>query len=46
MNERGRSEYFLERLVAVPSVSGDETAIVPVCRALMEEVGLITRLRP
>ncbi|HEV8597692.1 MAG TPA: M20/M25/M40 family metallo-hydrolase, partial [Candidatus Dormibacteraeota bacterium] len=45
MNDRQRSEYFLERLVAVPSVSGDEAAIVAVCRDLMAEVGLATRLR-
>jgi len=45
MNDRQRSEYFLERLVAVPSVSGDEGAIVEVCRNLMTEVGLTTRLR-
>jgi len=45
MNDRQRSEYFLERLVAVPSVSGDEGAIVEVCRDLMTEVGLTTRLR-
>jgi acetylornithine deacetylase/succinyl-diaminopimelate desuccinylase-like protein len=45
MNDRQRCEYFLERLVAVPSVSGDEAAIVTVCRDLMAEVGLATRLR-
>src|SRR5205823_7333503 len=46
MNDRQRSESFLERLVAVPSVSGDEAAIVTVCRDLMAEVGLATRFRP
>ena len=46
MNDRRRSESFLERLVAVPSVSGDEAAIVTVCRDLMAEVGLATRFRP
>lgn len=46
MNDRQRSESFLERLVAVPSVSGDEAAIVTVCRDLMVEVGLATRFRP
>jgi succinyl-diaminopimelate desuccinylase len=45
MDKRERSEYFLERLVAVPSVSGDEAAVVKVCRDLMAEVGLTTRLR-
>src|SRR5215472_13872905 len=46
MNDRERSEYFLERLVAVPSVSGDESAVVEVCEKLMAEVGLSTRRRP
>src|SRR5262245_55499068 len=46
MNEKERSEYFLERLVAVPSVAGDESAVVKVCAELMAEVGLATRLRP
>jgi succinyl-diaminopimelate desuccinylase len=46
MNDRERSEYFLEQLVAVPSVSGDEAAVVKVCGELMAEVGLSTRLRP
>jgi succinyl-diaminopimelate desuccinylase len=46
MNDRQRSEYFLERLVAVPSVSGDEAAVVNLCADLMTEVGLTVRLRP
>jgi succinyl-diaminopimelate desuccinylase len=46
MNDKQRSEYFLEQLVAVPSVSGDEAAVVNVCRELMAEVGLATQLRP
>jgi len=46
MNDRERSEYFLERLVAVPSVAGDEGAVVKVCGELMAEVGLTPRLRP
>lgn len=45
-NGKERSEYFLKALVAVPSVSGDEAAVVQVCRKLMEEVGLATRLVP
>lgn len=45
MSDRERSEYFLERLVAVPSVSGDEGAVVGVCEKLMAEVGLSTRRR-
>ena len=46
MTDRARSEYFLERLVAAPSVSGSEEQGVEVCRALMAEVGLDTRMRP
>ena len=46
MTDRQRSEYFLEKLIAVPSISGDEAAVVQVCRDLMTEVGLTTRLRP
>src|SRR5712671_2272158 len=46
MSGRERSEYFLKALVAVPSVSGDEEAVVKVCRDLMAEVGLTTRLVP
>ena len=45
MNEKQRSEYFLEKLIAVPSISGDEAAGVQVCRDLMTEVGLATQLR-
>ena len=45
MSDRERSEYFLEKLIAVPSISGDEAAGVQVCRELMAEVGLATRLR-
>src|SRR5258705_3236108 len=45
MNDTQRSEYFLEKLIAVPSISGDETAGVQVCRDLMTEVGLATQLR-
>jgi succinyl-diaminopimelate desuccinylase len=41
-----RGEYFLETLVRVPSVSGTEAQWVEVCRVLMEEVGLTTRVRP
>jgi len=36
MNDRPRSESFLERLVAVPSVSGDEAAIADQVRALKD----------
>jgi succinyl-diaminopimelate desuccinylase len=46
MNDTQRSEYFLEKLIAVPSISGDEAAVVQICRDLMTEVGLTTRLRP
>src|SRR4029453_14326999 len=46
VNDGRRSEYFLEKLVAVPSISGDEAEVVQVCRDLMTEVGLTTRLRP
>lgn len=46
MTDRTRSEYFLETLVRVPSVSGSEEQGVEVCRALMAEVGLATRVRP
>src|SRR5206468_4027002 len=46
MDERSRSEYFLERLVGVASVSGQEEACLEVCDALMREVGLATRRRP
>ena len=46
MTDRARSEYFLETLVGVPSVSGSEEQGVEVCRALMAEVGLATRVRP
>ena len=45
MSDRQRSEYFLEKLIAVPSISGDEAAGVQVCRDLMTEVGLATQLR-
>lgn len=46
MTDRARSEYFLETLVGVPSVSGSEEQGVEVCRALMAEVGLAARVRP
>jgi succinyl-diaminopimelate desuccinylase len=46
MDERTRSEYFLEQLVGVASVSGDEEACLQVCDGLMQEVGLATRKRP
>lgn len=46
MNDKERSEYFLKTLVAVPSVSGDEEAVVKVFESLMKEAGLTTRLRP
>src|SRR4029450_4669037 len=39
-----RSQYFLEKLIARPSISGDEAAGVQVCRDLMTEVGLATQL--
>jgi acetylornithine deacetylase/succinyl-diaminopimelate desuccinylase-like protein len=46
MNTKARSEYFLKKLVSIPSVSGEEQAVVAVCRELMTEIGLTTRLRP
>ena len=46
MTDRARSEYFLETLVGVPSVSGSEEQGAEVFRALMAEVGLATRVRP
>ena len=46
VTDRARSEYFLEALVGVPSVSGSEEQGVEVCRLLMAEVGLATRVRP
>src|SRR5712664_606295 len=46
MNEKERSEYFLKTLVAVPSVSGDEEAVVKVFERLLKEVGMTTRRRP
>ena len=46
MDERSRSEYFLEKLVGVASVSGQENACLEVCDGLMREVGLTTRRRP
>jgi succinyl-diaminopimelate desuccinylase len=46
VTDRARSEYFLETLVGVPSVSGTEEQGVEVCRILMVEVGLTTRVRP
>ncbi len=45
MTERSRSEHFLERLVGVASVSGQEAACLQVCEGLMREVGLATRRR-
>src|SRR4029453_5220136 len=45
MSDQQRSEYFLEKLIAVPSISGDEAAGVQVCRDLMTEVVLGTPLR-
>ncbi|MGH7279800.1 MAG: M20 family metallopeptidase [Candidatus Rokuibacteriota bacterium] len=46
MDQRRRSEYFLEQLVGVASVSGQEEACLQVCEGLMREVGLVTRMRP
>lgn len=46
VTDRARSEYFLETLVGAPSVSGSEDQGVEVCRTLMAEVGLATRVRP
>jgi len=46
INERERSEYFLKELVAVPSVSGDEEAVVKAFEKLLQEAGLATRLQP
>jgi succinyl-diaminopimelate desuccinylase len=46
MDERSRSEYFLDHLVAVNSVSGQEEACLHVCDRLMREAGLTTRRRP
>jgi acetylornithine deacetylase/succinyl-diaminopimelate desuccinylase-like protein len=46
MDERARSERFLEELVGVASVSGEEAACLELCDALMGEVGLTTRRRP
>jgi acetylornithine deacetylase/succinyl-diaminopimelate desuccinylase-like protein len=46
VNDKQRSEYFLEKLVGAPSISGDEAEGVKVCRDLMTEIGLTTRLRP
>lgn len=46
VTDRARSEYFLEALVGVPSVSGSEDQGDEVCHALMAEVGLATRVRP
>jgi acetylornithine deacetylase/succinyl-diaminopimelate desuccinylase-like protein len=46
MDDRSRSESFLEKLVGVASVSGHENACLQVCEALMREVGLTTRRRP
>ncbi len=46
MDERTRSEQFLEKLVGVASVSGEEAACLQVCDELMREVGLATRRRP
>jgi acetylornithine deacetylase/succinyl-diaminopimelate desuccinylase-like protein len=43
MTDPRRSEYFLRRLVSVPSVSGNEEACVDVCLALMNEIGLKTK---
>lgn len=45
MNDRQRSESFLETLVAVPSISGAEADVIEVCRRLMTEIGMATRLR-
>ena len=33
MNDTQRSEYFLEKLIAVPSISGDEAAVVQYLRS-------------
>jgi acetylornithine deacetylase/succinyl-diaminopimelate desuccinylase-like protein len=46
VRDRARSEYFLEALVGVPSVSRSEEQGVEACRALMAEVGLAIRVRP
>ena len=46
IDDRERNEYFLKTLVAVPSISGDEEAVVKVFGQLLDEVGLETRLRP
>ena len=46
MDERERSEYFLKTLVAVPSVSGDEAAVVAVFDRLLREIGMRTGHRP
>jgi acetylornithine deacetylase/succinyl-diaminopimelate desuccinylase-like protein len=46
MNEKERSEHFLKTLVAVPSVSGDEEAIVKVFEDLLKQIGMTTRRRP
>jgi acetylornithine deacetylase/succinyl-diaminopimelate desuccinylase-like protein len=46
IDDRERNEYFLKTLVAVPSISGDEEAVVKVFGQLLEDVGLETRLRP
>lgn len=46
MTDRERSEYFLKTLVAIPSVSGDEKAIVKTFADLLGEIGMTTRIRP
>src|SRR4051794_12423290 len=46
INERERSEYFLKELVAVPSESGDEAAVVQAFEKMLQEVGLATKLQP
>lgn len=46
MTEKERSEYFLKTLVAVPSVSGDEDAIVKTFADLLAQIGMTTRIQP